>query len=267
MPFLLTALNVVPAGVGDWLLRLTPAGGPGDRAEHPAVPAGHHRHLARAGLLPAVALRRVRRAVPVGGGGSCPRAGHAAAAGRMSTGRARRSQRRRRPRRQVARGEPGLRAARRVDQAAHGLRTRLAAPRGRGADHRGQRRGRRGHPLPAEPDLPGRHDQAQPDRDSVRPGSGRDPGRADGQQRVQLGHDARHARGDAQAAGGAGGQGDPAGRAGAGGRRGGGVRLGAGRAPDPARPRLYRRARLPPGLAELRADAASRHAARSCTWD
>ena len=27
MPFLLTALNVVPAGVGDWLLRLTPAAG------------------------------------------------------------------------------------------------------------------------------------------------------------------------------------------------------------------------------------------------
>jgi hypothetical protein len=25
MPFLLTALNAVPAGVGDWLLRLTPA--------------------------------------------------------------------------------------------------------------------------------------------------------------------------------------------------------------------------------------------------
>jgi ABC-type transport system involved in multi-copper enzyme maturation permease subunit len=27
MPFLLGALNVVPAGVGDWLLRLTPAAG------------------------------------------------------------------------------------------------------------------------------------------------------------------------------------------------------------------------------------------------
>jgi ABC-type transport system involved in multi-copper enzyme maturation permease subunit len=27
MPFLLAALNVVPAGVGDWLLRLTPAAG------------------------------------------------------------------------------------------------------------------------------------------------------------------------------------------------------------------------------------------------
>jgi ABC-type transport system involved in multi-copper enzyme maturation permease subunit len=27
MPFLLTALNVVPAGVGDWLLRMTPAAG------------------------------------------------------------------------------------------------------------------------------------------------------------------------------------------------------------------------------------------------
>jgi ABC-type transport system involved in multi-copper enzyme maturation permease subunit len=27
MPFLLTALNIVPAGVGDWLLRLTPAAG------------------------------------------------------------------------------------------------------------------------------------------------------------------------------------------------------------------------------------------------
>jgi ABC-type transport system involved in multi-copper enzyme maturation permease subunit len=27
MPFLLTALNVVPAGVGDWLLRVTPAAG------------------------------------------------------------------------------------------------------------------------------------------------------------------------------------------------------------------------------------------------
>ena len=27
MPFLLTALNVVPAGIGDWLLRLTPAAG------------------------------------------------------------------------------------------------------------------------------------------------------------------------------------------------------------------------------------------------
>jgi ABC-type transport system involved in multi-copper enzyme maturation permease subunit len=27
MPFLLTALNVVPAGAGDWLLRLTPAAG------------------------------------------------------------------------------------------------------------------------------------------------------------------------------------------------------------------------------------------------
>ncbi len=31
-----------------------------------------------------------------------------------------------------------------------------------------------------------------------------------------------------------------------------------GRAPDPARPRVYRRARLPPGVAELRADAARR---------
>ena len=40
----------------------------------------------------------------------------------------------------------------------------------------------------------------------------------------------------------------------------------AGRAPDPARPRLYRRARLPPGLAELRADAARRRAVRCCTW-
>jgi ABC-type transport system involved in multi-copper enzyme maturation permease subunit len=27
MPFLLTALNILPAGVGDWLLRLTPAAG------------------------------------------------------------------------------------------------------------------------------------------------------------------------------------------------------------------------------------------------
>jgi hypothetical protein len=27
LPFLLTALNVVPAGVGDWLLRVTPAAG------------------------------------------------------------------------------------------------------------------------------------------------------------------------------------------------------------------------------------------------
>ena len=105
-----------------------PGRGPGDRAEHPAVLAGHHRHLARAGLLSAVALRRVCRAVPVGGGGPCPRAGHAAAAGRMSTA----VQAQPAPAHGhggSARGEPAPRAARRVDQAAHGLRTRLAAPR------------------------------------------------------------------------------------------------------------------------------------------
>jgi hypothetical protein len=174
MPFLLTALNVVPAGAGDWLLRLTPAAGLAIEQSIPryaqvtTVTSPVQGYYPLSPGLPCCACGR-RRPLPSRwsccGGGTHERRHGDAAGGDDDHGGS-------------AGGEPAPRAARRVDQAAHGVWACLAAPRDRGADHRGQRRGCRGHSLPAEPDLPGRHDQAQPDRDPVRPGRGRDPGGA-----------------------------------------------------------------------------------------
>ena len=87
MPFLLSALHVFPAGGGRLAAAADPGRGAGGRAERPAVLPGHDHHLAgRRGLLPAVALRRPGRAVPVDGRGPGAGAGPAPAEGRMSLG-------------------------------------------------------------------------------------------------------------------------------------------------------------------------------------
>ena len=140
MPFLLTALDVVPAGVGDWLLRLTPAAGLAIEQSIPRYPQVTTITSPVRGTT-AVALRRVRRAVPVGGGGPCPRAGHAAAAGRMSA--AVQTQPAATMATAAARGA-SLRHALHAEWTK--LRT-VSGPawllaRGRGADHSGQHRGR-----------------------------------------------------------------------------------------------------------------------------
>ena len=79
-----TALNVVPVRRRRVAAAAHPGRRSGDPAEHPAVPAGHHRPTAPCGLLPAVAVGRLRRAVPLGGGRPRPGARPAPAARRMS---------------------------------------------------------------------------------------------------------------------------------------------------------------------------------------
>src|SRR5262249_14084613 len=68
-----------------------PGGGPGHRAEHPELPAGHQCDRTRARRLPAAAVRRVRGPVRLGRRRAGPRLHPAAPEGRMSaTAQARR---------------------------------------------------------------------------------------------------------------------------------------------------------------------------------
>ena len=119
LPYMLAFASALPAGVSQWLMRITPAAAFAVAADPAAIPPGPYLYTPSRGLLPAGAGRRPGRAVRVharraaGRGGSTAPETH----------------------------EP--RAARRVDQAADRRRHRMAAARRDRADRRAQRGRRR----------------------------------------------------------------------------------------------------------------------------
>ncbi len=187
----------VPAGDRRLAAAADPGRGPGDRAEHPPVLPGHHRYLAcvrgyrpsspYAGFAVLCLWRRQPWPRPWSccGGGTheCRRRrsqrrsdGHG---GRSGSGSA--------PRRCTPSGPS---CARSPDPPAARVAALTIAVSAAAA---GATR------CPQNLTCPVDTTKLSLTGIQFGPAGGRDPGRADGQQRVQLGHDARHPRGDAQA--------------------------------------------------------------------
>ena len=217
LPYILaTALP----GAGQWLMRLTPAAAFAVQQTIPAYPQVSDNYNVASGFYPLA-----------------PWAGFAVLCAWAALGPG--------PRLLPAcGGETHDRAARRVDQAAHRRRHRLAPARRGRADHGGQHgRGRRHQVLPARL-LPGHH-QARADRHRPRPGRHRHRRRAHHQRRVQQRHDPRHPRRHAPPPPRACRQGRLGDRPGPGSWNRRRARLPARRPAPPVRPRLHPRPRLP----------------------
>ena len=207
VPYFLSAIRRLPAGLGDWLLRVTPAAAFAVQQATPRYHAGPAAYYA-----PVSGSSRSRR----GPGSRCCAAGRWSPSAGPPTCCAGGT---REP------GRPGQRTLAWAD-ALHAEWTKLRTLAGTGwllvgrgrAHRRGERGGGRRGDLPGRR-LPGRPGQAQPDRRPGRPGDRGDHRRAGDQQRVQHRHDPGHADGDAAPVATSWRQGRPRRRPGAGGGR------------------------------------------------